>query len=119
MQFSEGIAQRLVLVGQHGENPGEDHGLDGFEAGKGGRGARGFSDRVAHASVGDPLDIGDDEADVAGFQFFQSNRLRRQRAQLFHFINFVSGHQPDFHVLCDAAFHHTHQHHRAAIDVKP
>ena len=119
LQLAERVAQRLVLVGEHGKNSGKHHRLDGFETGKRGSGTRGFGDSVAHARIGHPLDVGDDEADIAGFEFFEGDRFWRERAELFHFVDFVGGHQPDLHVFGDAAFHDAHEDHRAAVDVEP
>jgi len=54
-------------VGIDGVDPGEDHGLDLFEAGQGLDGGMGVvGDGVADFGVGDILDVGDDEADFAG-----------------------------------------------------
>ncbi len=119
MQLAQRVAQRLVLIGQHRENSGEDHWFDGFKSGERGSGARRLRDRVAHARIGDALDIGNDEADVTGFEFFQGHGLGRQRAQLLDFVDFVGGHQANLHVLPDAPFHHPHQHHRAAVNIEP
>ena len=119
LQFAERVAQRLVFVGEHRKHAGENHGLDGFESGKCGRGARGVGDGVAHARVGDALDIGDDEADVAGFQFFERDGLGRERAESFDFVDFVAVDQADFRVRRDAAFHHAHENDCAAINIEP
>src|ERR1700722_18128510 len=69
LQFTESVAQRFVLVGEDGEHPGKNHGLDGFESWQCESGACSVSYRVAHAGFGYTLDVGDDEAYVAGFQF--------------------------------------------------
>ena len=119
LEFAERIAQRFVIVGEYRKQPREDHGLGGFEAGKRRRVAAGFDDRVAHAGVGDALDVGDDEADVAGFEFFESDGLGSERAELLDFVDIVAGAEANLHVIGDAAFHHTNQHHRAAVGVKP
>ena len=40
--------------------------------------------------IGNLLDVGDDKADVASFEFLESNRLGRECAELFHFISFIA-----------------------------
>ena len=74
LQFAERVAQHFVIAGVHGKKPGEDHGLDGFEAGQAARGPVRFDDRVAHARVGHALDVGDDEAHVARRELFAARR---------------------------------------------
>ena len=57
--------------------PGEDHGLEFFESGQRfERRAVHVGDRVADLGIGHVLDIGNDEADFAGFELFDVNRLR-------------------------------------------
>src|SRR5579862_4686723 len=119
LKFAESVAQRLVIVGEDGEQAGEDHGLGGFKSGKRGSRAAGFDDGVAHAGVSDAFDVGDDKADVAGFEFLESDRLGSERAELFDFVNLVVGAETNLHVVGDAAFHQTNQHDRAAVNVKP
>ena len=73
-----------VLVGVDGVEPGEDHGLDFFEAGQrldGGTVVVG--DGVADLGVGDVLDVGDEEADFAGDEFVDLDRLGREHAERF------------------------------------
>src|SRR5208337_31461 len=118
-QFAERIAQRLVVIGQHGKQPSEDHRLDGFKAGKRRRAAARFDDGVAHARVGHLLDVGDDEADVAGFEFLKRDGFGSERTELFDFVGFIPGTEPDLHAPGDAALLHTNEDDRAAIRVKP
>ena len=75
LQFAEGVAQHFVIAGLHGIKSGEDHRLDGFEARQRRRGTRRVDDGVADARVGHALDIGDDEADVAGGELFEHHGL--------------------------------------------
>ena len=115
LQFSERIAQCFVIARVHREKACENHGLDGFEARERRGRAIGFDDGVAHARVGHALDVGDDEADVARGELSQHDRLRRERAESFHLIYLVARAQTNLHVRGDPAFHHAHQHDRAAI----
>ena len=62
------------------------------------RGARGVDDGVAHARVGHLLDVGDDEADVAGGEFIEHHGLGRERAERFDFVDLVVGAQANLHV---------------------
>ena len=73
-----------MLVRVDGVDAGEDHRLEFFEAGQRFE-ARPVhvGDRVADLGVGHVLDIGNDEADFAGFELFDGNRLRREYAHLF------------------------------------
>ena len=84
-QFFERFAQLCVLVRVDGVEPGEDHGLDFFEAGQGFDGGIGVvGDGVADFGVGDVLDVGDEEADFAGDEFVDLDRLGREHAEGFH-----------------------------------
>ena len=83
-KFFERFAQSRVLVGIDGVESGENHGLDFFEAGEGFDGGIGVvGDGVADFGVGDVLDVGDDEADFAGFEFIDLHRLGREHAESF------------------------------------
>ena len=119
MQFAERVAQRFVVIGENGKKPGEDHRLGGFKTGKRRRGAASFDDGVAHAGVGDALDVGDDEADVAGFEFIESDRFGSERAELLDFVDVVAGAEPNLHVIGDAAFHHADEDHGSAVWIEP
>ena len=66
-------------------------GLMASKPGSARRGSRGVHDGVAHAGVGDALDVGDDEADFAGGQFIQRDGLGRERAEGFDFVDLVVG----------------------------
>ena len=119
LQFSQGVAQHFVVAGVHREKPGEDHGLDGFEAWKWRRGVAVFDDGVTDAGIGDAFYIGDDEADVAGSEFLQHDRFRREHAEIFHFVDFVAGREANLHVRREAAFHHADEDDRAAVGIEP
>ncbi len=119
LQFAEGVAQIFVVARQHGKQAREHHGLDRFKSGQRRRGPRGIDDGVAHARIGHLLDVGDDEADVAGDEFLEHHGLGRQRAERFDFVHLVVEAQANFHVLRDSPVHHAHQHHRAAKRIEP
>ena len=68
LQFAERVTQRLVIVGEHGKKPRENHRLDRFKARQRRRRTVRLRQRVAHPRIGDVLDVRDDEANVAGFQ---------------------------------------------------
>ncbi len=83
-KFFEGFAQLRVLVRVDGVDAGEHHGLDFFKAGQRlDGGIVVFGDGVADLGVGDILDIGDEEADFAGAQFVDLDRLGGEHAEGF------------------------------------
>src|ERR1700689_3391418 len=88
LQFAKSVAERFVVGGVHGKKSGENHGLDGFKAGKGSGGAADFDDGVTDARVGNLFDIGDEEADISGGEFVEHDRFGRERAERFDFVNF-------------------------------
>jgi hypothetical protein len=79
----------------------------------------GVGDGVSHAGIGDLLDVGDDEADVAGGEFGEHDGFGGQRAEAFHFVDLFVGAEANFLMQRDSAFHHAHQDHGAAIRVEP
>ena len=119
LELTESVPERLVFVGEHRIESGEDHRLDSLEAGQRRSRALGFNNGIAHAGVGDPLNVGNDEADVTRGQLVQHHRFGSERAQLFDFVNFVVRAEANTRVPRDAAFHHAHQHHRAPVGVEP
>ena len=119
LEFAERVTENFVIGGVHGIKAGEDHGLDGFEAGERRSGTVGFDYRVPDARIGDAFDIGDDEADVAGGEFFEGHRLGSQDAKVFDLVDLIHRAEPDFHAWSDAAFHDTDQNHSAAVGIKP
>ena len=109
-----------VFVRVHGVEPGKNHGLDFFKAGQrldGGIGLIG--DGVADFCVGHVLDVGDQEADFAGPQFFHFHRLGSQDAEGFHFEHASIPHQADFLSLADGPFEDPGQHDHAAVRIEP
>ncbi len=119
LQLAQRVAQCLVVMRLHRKKAGEDHGLDGFKAGKRRGRARRVDDGVADARVGHALDIGDDEANVAGGQLFQDHRFGRERAEALHLKDFVVGNKANLLMRTQTAVHDAHQHHGAAIGVEP
>ncbi len=119
LQFAERVAQVFVIVGQHGKQAREYHGLDGFKSGQRRRGARGLRDGVAHARVGHLLDVCDHEADVSRDKFLEHHGLGRERAKRFNLVHLIVEAQANLHVLGDSPVHHSHQHHRAAKWIEP
>ncbi len=119
LQFSERVAQRFVVVGEHRKQSGENHRLDGFKSGQRRSWTARIRDGIAHARIGHALDVGDDETDVAGFEFFERDGFRCERAELLDLVNFVAVDEANLHVIRDAPFHHAHQHDGAAVNVEP
>ncbi len=119
MQLAESVAQRFIVVRLYGIKPGENHGLDGLEAGKRWRGAIRFDDGVADARVGHALDIGDDEANFARAQRFEHYRLRREHAKAFDFVDLVIKAEADLLMRTQAAVDDAHEHYCAAISIEP
>jgi hypothetical protein len=102
-----------------GKKPGEDHRFDGFKSGQRRRWPRGFRDGVAHARIRHALNVRDDEAHVASAKFVKRDGLGSECAERFDFVDFVAVAEADFRMFGDAAFHHAHQDHGAAINVEP
>ena len=121
LQFSERVAQQLRTRGDcTGYSPAKTMGLMASKPGSGGGRARRIGDGVADVRVGHALDIGDDEADVAGGQFVEHDGLGRERAEAFHLVTLRCW-TTEANLLCgrDAAVHHAHQNDGAAIGIEP
>ena len=119
LQFAECIAEHFVIACVYRKQAGKDHRLDCLKAGKRRGGTRGFDDCVAHARVGHALDVGDDEANVAGCKLFECDGLGRERAESFYFVDFVVRAKANFHARGDAPFHHANENDGAAISIEP
>ena len=119
LKFAESVAKNLVVAGVHGIEAGEDHGLDGFEAGKWRGGTVGFDKRVSDARIGDAFDVGDDEADVAGGEFFERNGLGREDTKVFDFVDLIHSAETNFHTRDDVPFHDANENYGAAIGIEP
>ena len=95
-QLLQGGAQVVELVVGGRKQPAEDdrHGL--LVSGQGHLGRPGhLGDRVADADVGEPLDIGDDVADLPDAQLVAGDLARPEPAQAGHLVFGALGHEPD------------------------
>jgi hypothetical protein len=120
LELVEGVAQRLVLVGLHWIEAGEDLRLDLLETRqRAGGGSRGEGYRITHARRVDFLDAGDDEADVAGGKLVATDGLRREHAHLLAVIGGAGGHELDLVLGPERAVHHAHQHDDPDVVVEP
>ena len=119
-QFFERLAQLRVLVGVDRVEPGEDHGLDFFEAGQRlDRGIGVVGDGVADLGVGDVLDVGDEETDFAGLQLVDLHRLGREHAESFRVESGAVPQETDSLALAQRALKHAGEHDDAAVGVEP
>ena len=109
-----------MLVRVYGVESGEDHRLDLFESGQR-LDSRiiFFGNGVADFCVGDVLDIGNQEADFAGAQFVDLDRLGRQHAERFHVEHASIPHQANLLSFAKCALEHARQHDHAAIGIEP
>src|SRR5580700_1640259 len=119
-KFFEGFAEAGVLVGVDRVESGENHGLDFFKAGEGLDGGVGVvGDGVSDFGVGDVFDVGDDEADFAGFQFVDLDGLGREDAESFGVEGGAIPPQTNSLILAEGAFEDASEHDDAAIGVEP
>ncbi len=94
--FCKGGAQVVELVVGRGKQPAEDDRHRLLVAGKGHLGrARHLGDRVADPDVREPLDVGDDVADLADAQLVAGDLARPEPAQAGDFVIRSFGHQAD------------------------
>ena len=119
-QLAHRRAQRLEIVGIDREQAAEHHRDRRLEARQhlGDRLAV-VGDGVADARVGDFLDRGGDEADLAGAEFVDLRHLRREEADALDVIGGVGAHHADALALLHHAVDDAHQHDDAEIDVVP
>ena len=109
-----------VLVRVDGVEAGEDHALDVFEAGQGlGAGARDLGDGVADLGVGDVLDGRDEEADLAGGELGERDRLGRHDAHALDVEGLAVRHDLDLHALAQASVDDAGEHDDAAVGIEP
>ena len=119
-QFFQRIAQQRVLVGVDRIESGEDHALDVFKARQGFRaGAGNVGDGVADLGIRDVLDVGDEEADLAGREFRERDGLGRHDAHTLHVERLAVRHDLDLHALAQAPVDDAREHDDAAIGVEP
>ena len=119
-ELGERFAQRLELGGIGREQAAEHHRHRGLEAGQHlGRGLAIVGDGVAHLAVGDGLDAGDDEADLARAQLGHVLGLGREHAHLVEIVGGGGRHHADAQALLQHAVLHPHQGDDAEIGVVP
>ena len=119
-QFGEAVAQPLVIGGVGREQAAEHDRLHRLEAGQGrGGGAAVLGDRVADAAIGDGLDAGGDEADLARPQRIDRNALWGEDADPLDGVHGTGRHQPDFLPGLQRAVLDPHQNDDAEIGVVP
>ena len=100
--------------------PGEDHRIDGLEAGQRLRGQiGGIHDGVTDLGVAHLLDVGHDEPDFPSGQLIAGDGFRRLVAEAFHFIGRVVGAETEFLAAPHSAVDHAHEDDDAAIGVEP
>ena len=80
---------------------------------------RRLGDGVADLGVGDVLDAGDEEADLAGAELVDRQRPRRQDAQRLDLVVLLRDHEADLHARPDGAVDDADQHDDAAVGVVP
>ncbi len=120
LQLAERLAQRLELGGIGGEQAAEHHRHRGLEARQHlGRGLAVVGDGVADLAVGDGLDAGDDEADLARAELGHVGRLGREDADLVEVVGCRRRHHADAHALLQHAVLHAHQRDDAEVRVVP
>ena len=119
-QLGEGVAQLLEIVRVGREEAAEDDRLDFLEAGQGGRGglAR-VGDRVADAGLADVLDLGGDEADLAGAELFELLDLGAEDADPVDQMRAAGGHEADLLAALDPPVDDPDQDDDAEIGVVP
>ena len=119
-QLGEQFAQLLELGGVGREQAAEHHRHRGLEARQHlGRGLAVVGDGVAHLAVGDGLDAGDDEADLARPQLGHVLGLGREHADLVEIVGGGGRHHADAQALPQHAVLHPHQGDDAEIGVVP
>ena len=118
--FLQGVAQQAVLVGFDRVEAGEDHGLDFLETGQWlGGGIPVIDDGVPDLGVGDGLDIGEEEADLAGGELVARSGFGRLVAQAFHVECLAVGPEPDLLPEPQPAVHDAREDDDAAVGIEP
>jgi hypothetical protein len=103
-----------------GKEPAEDHRLHLLEAGQRlGGGAAGVGDGIADAGLGDLLDLGGDEADLARLERIQRLDLGAEGADPVDQMGGAGGHEPDLLALADRPVDHADQDDDSEIGVVP
>uniref|UniRef100_A0A0N4ZLE2 Glucosamine_iso domain-containing protein n=1 Tax=Parastrongyloides trichosuri TaxID=131310 RepID=A0A0N4ZLE2_PARTI len=119
-QLADGGAQVLEVGGVDREQAAEDHRLDFLEAlQRFGRGLLLVGDGVADGGVGDFLDLGGDEADLAGAKLLDRGVLGQEDADAVDQMGRAGLHHLHPHAGLQHAVEHAHQQHHAQVGVVP
>src|SRR5581483_2978680 len=119
-EFFESFAELGVLVRVDGVKAGKNHGLDVFKAGQRlERGIAVLGDGVADLGVGNVLDVGDEEADFSGAQFFGFDRLGGMDTESLDVEDAAVRPEADFLTLAQGSLEDAHQHDHAAVGIEP
>ncbi|MNJ38137.1 hypothetical protein D3C77_329780 [compost metagenome] len=119
-QLADGGAQVLEIGGVDGEQAAEHHRLDFLEAlQRLGRRLLLISDGVADGGVGDFLDLGGDEADLARAELVDRGVLGQEDADAIDQVRRAGLHHLDAHARLQHAVEHAHQQHHAQVGVVP
>ena len=118
-QFSQRVAQRLVIAGRDRIQPGEYHRLDGLEPRQRRSRTGHFGNRIAHPRVGHVLDVGHHKSYFARAEFVHRHRFGGEHADALHLKLLIVVAQPDFRARRHAPFHNPHLDHCAAVGIEP
>ena len=119
-ELAHGGTQILELGGVDREKAAEHHRLHRLEAGQGGRRRPPvFGDGVADARVGDLLDGGVEEADLAGAELADFRHLGAEDADAVDVVGGARAHHLDGHAPLEHAVDDAHEHDDAEIGVVP
>src|SRR5579863_6013589 len=119
-KFFERLPQHRVLVGIHGVESREDHGLDVFESGQRFDGRiRVIGDGVADLGVGNVLDVGDNESDFSRDELVDLHRLGRQHAESLRVEGSSVPHEADSLTLAQGSLKDAGEDDDAAVGVEP
>ncbi len=114
------LAQFLEIGGVDREQAAEDHRLDQLEAGQSlSGGPAGVGDGVADPGLGDVLDLGGDEADLAGGELGELLDLGPEGADPVDQVGGARSHEGDVLALADGAVDDPHQDDDSEIGVVP
>src|SRR5690606_15894100 len=119
-QLADGGAQVLEVGGVDRKQAAENHRLDFLKAlqGFGGRLLL-VGDGVADGGVGDFLDLGGDEADLAGAKLLDGRVLGQEDADAIDQMGRAGLHHLDAHPRLQHAVEHAYQQHHAQVGVVP
>ena len=119
-QLAKAVAQLLEIVGVDRIQAAPHHRHRRLEAGQRlGGGVAVVGDGVADVAVGDGLDGGGDEADLAGPEIVHRHHLRREHADLLDRVHCAGGHHADLLAALQPAVLDADQDDHAEIVVVP